>query len=264
MVKVTKVQLLQIMPTAASRIDKYLSYINSYAEVFEIDTQLRMAHYLAQIAHESGELRWTVEQGSKGYFDKYDTGKLAKMLGNTPQKDGDGYKYRGRGLIQITGRANYDAYNRSAYCKGDVMKNPELLEKPLGAVKSSMWWWKTHGLNILPPLIKRINKEKRNSKNYVLFLGATDAESNQAPCLSLVQFQLEDGALVVSAYQRSSDANLGLPSDIYHLYLMARQIDLPLKYITLNLANVHIYENNIKPTERLLAGEDNIKFELNV
>lgn len=116
----------------------------------------------------------------------------------------------------------------------------------------------------LPPLIKRINKEKRNSKNYVLFLGATDAESNQAPCLSLVQFQIEDGALVVSAYQRSSDANLGLPSDIYHLYLMARQIDLSLKSITLNLANVHIYENNIKPTERLLAGEDNIKFELNV
>ena len=116
----------------------------------------------------------------------------------------------------------------------------------------------------LPPLIKRINKEKRNSKNYVLFLGATDAESNQAPCLSLVQFQEENGTLVVSAYQRSSDANLGLPSDIYHLYLMVRQIDLPLKSITLNLANVHIYENNIKPTERLLAGEDNIKFELNV
>lgn len=45
---------------------------------------------------------------------------------------------------------------------------------------------------------------------------------------------------------------------------MARQIDLPLKSITLNLANVHIYENNIKPTGRLLAGEDNIKFELNV
>ena len=116
----------------------------------------------------------------------------------------------------------------------------------------------------LPALIAQINREKRNSKNYVLFLGATDAESNQAPCLSLVQFQIEDDALVVSAYQRSSDANLGLPSDIYHLYLMARQIDLPLKSITLNLANVHIYENNINPTERLLAGEANIKFELNV
>ena len=81
----------------------------------------------------------------------------------------------------------------------------------------------------LPPLIEKINREKRNSKNYVLFLGATDAESNQAPCLSLVQFQIDDGELVVSAYQRSSDASLGLPSDIYHLYLMARQIDLPLK-----------------------------------
>ena len=116
----------------------------------------------------------------------------------------------------------------------------------------------------LPPLINRINREKRNSKNYVLFLGATDAESNQAPCLSLVQFQIDDGVLVVSAYQRSSDANLGLPSDIYHLYLMTRQIDLPLNSITLNLANVHIYENNINGTERLLAGEDNIKFGLNV
>ena len=78
-------------------------------------------------------------------------------------------------------------------------------------------------LEKLPPLIERINREKRNSKNYVLFLGATGAESNQAPCLSLVQFQIDDGRLVVSAYQRSSDANLGLPADIYHLYLMARQ-----------------------------------------
>jgi len=116
----------------------------------------------------------------------------------------------------------------------------------------------------LPPLIAKINREKRNSKNYVLFLGSTDAESNQAPCLSLVQFQLDEGELVVSAYQRSSDANLGLPSDIYHLYLMARQIDLPLKSITLNLGNVHIYENNIKRTKGLLEGNENVKFDLNV
>lgn len=101
-------------------------------------------------------------------------------------------------------------------------------------------------------------------KKYVLFLGSTDAETNQAPCLSLVQFQIENGELVVSAYQRSSDANLGLPADIYHLYLMARQIDLPLKSITLNLANVHIYENNIEHTRQLLNGNENVKFELNV
>lgn len=116
----------------------------------------------------------------------------------------------------------------------------------------------------LPPLIAKINREKRNSKNYVLFLGETGAESNQAPCLSLVQFQIDDGELVLSAYQRSSDANLGLPSDIYHLYLMARQIDLPLKSITLNLGNVHIYENNQERTRQLLAGDENVKFDLNV
>lgn len=119
-------------------------------------------------------------------------------------------------------------------------------------------------LKKLPPLIEQINSEKRNSKNYVLFLGSTGTETNQAPCLSLVQFQIEQDELVLTAYQRSSDANLGLPADIYHLYLMARQIDLPLKSITLNLGNVHIYENNLERTRQLLDGEDNIKFELNV
>ena len=116
----------------------------------------------------------------------------------------------------------------------------------------------------LPPLIAKINREKRNSKNYVLFLGETNAESNQAPCLSLVQFQIDDGELVVSAYQRSSDANLGLPSDIYHLYLISRQIELPLKSITINFGNVHIYSNNIEKTRMLLSGKEDVKFDLNV
>lgn len=119
-------------------------------------------------------------------------------------------------------------------------------------------------LEKLPGLISKINKEKRNSKNYVLFLGSTDAESNQAPCLSLVQFQIDDGRLVISAYQRSSDANLGLPSDIYHLYLMSRQIDLPLESITLNLGNVHIYDNNVERTRSLLDGDEDVRFDLNV
>lgn len=116
----------------------------------------------------------------------------------------------------------------------------------------------------LPPLIKKINQEKRNSKNYVLFLGATDVESNQAPCLSLVQFQIDNEELVITAYQRSSDANLGLPADIYHLYLMARQIELPLKSITLFIGNVHIYQSNLEKTEQLLSGNENVKFKLNV
>lgn len=116
----------------------------------------------------------------------------------------------------------------------------------------------------LPALVEKIKKEKKNSKNYVLFLGETGAETNQQPCLSLVQFQIEDGGVIVSAYQRSSDASLGLPSDIYHLYLMAREIELPLKSITLFLGNVHIYESNLLNTFRLLQGEKDVKFVLNV
>ncbi len=116
----------------------------------------------------------------------------------------------------------------------------------------------------LPGLVARINAEKGSSKNYVLHLGATGVETNQAPCLSLVQFQVDGGGLVVSAYQRSSDASLGLPADIYHLYLISRQKELPLKSITLYLGNVHIYENNLQRTRDLLAGGEGIKFELNV
>lgn len=115
----------------------------------------------------------------------------------------------------------------------------------------------------LPDLINKINKEKRNSKNYVLFLGKNDTESNQQPCLSLIQFQIDNRKLVISAYQRSSDASLGLPADIYHLYLISRQISLPLRSITLFLGNVHIYENNLAGTAKLLQGES-VKFSLNV
>lgn len=106
----------------------------------------------------------------------------------------------------------------------------------------------------LPKLIKKINKEKRSSKNYVLFLGANNTETNQQPCLSLIQFQIDKGKLIVSAYQRSSDASLGLPSDIYHLYLISKQIKVPLKSITLFLGNVHIYDNNLNATKKLLKG----------
>lgn len=109
----------------------------------------------------------------------------------------------------------------------------------------------------LPELIGKIRQEKRPSKNYILFLGANGLETNQLPCISTIQFQLEnedDGtlSLVVSAYQRSSDANLGLPSDLYQLYLISNLIGIPLKSINLFLANVHIYHSNLAETERLL------------
>jgi len=111
----------------------------------------------------------------------------------------------------------------------------------------------------------QVMRERWEKVTYIVtVLSETNAESNQAPCLSLVQFQIDEGELVLSAYQRSSDANLGLPADIYHLYLMARQIELPLKSITLFLGNVHIYENNIERTRELLAGNEDVRFDLNV
>lgn len=135
--EITKEQLRAIMPNAD--VNKYINYINGYADKFKINTPLRMAHYLGQIAHESAELRYTKELASGRAYEG------RKDLGNTHK--GDGVRFKGRGLIQITGRANYEAYKR--FCGYDVVSHPELLEKPLGAVKSSMWYWQQHGLNEL-------------------------------------------------------------------------------------------------------------------
>lgn len=151
--EITREQILRVMPSANSRVDKYLVFINRYASEFGITTALRMAHYLAQIAHESGELRYTKELASGAEYEG------RKDLGNT--KKGDGVRYKGRGLIQLTGKANYKAYKE--YCGFDVVAKPELLEQPLGAVRSSMWYWKTHDMNALADkddvkaVTKRIN-----------------------------------------------------------------------------------------------------------
>lgn len=128
---VTATQIKAIMPNAATRYSKFLPFINKFSSEFGIDTPLRMAHYLAQIAHESGELRYTKEIASGvAYEGRKDLGNINK---------GDGVKFKGRGLIQITGRANYEAYKK--YCGFDVVSNPSFLELPLGAVRSSMWFF---------------------------------------------------------------------------------------------------------------------------
>jgi len=87
------------------------------------------AYLLATAKHETADTMQPItEYGGRKYFDKYDTGKLAKALGNTPEADGDGFKYRGRGYVQITGRANYS--KAGDWLKVDLINNPDLALQP--------------------------------------------------------------------------------------------------------------------------------------
>ena len=87
------------------------------------------AYLLATAKHETADTMQPItEYGGRKYFDKYDTGKLAKALGNTPEADGDGYRYRGRGYVQITGRANYS--KAGDWLKLDLINNPDLALQP--------------------------------------------------------------------------------------------------------------------------------------
>lgn len=144
--KVTRKQLFAIVGDSVNTTS-LLHYINIWADTFYINTPLRMCHFLAQCLHETNGFRNMVEVGGSSYLHRYECGKLAKTLGNT--QNGDGVKYRGRGLLMTTGRYNYQAYQDSGYCKGDIMETPELLARPLGATKSAMWWWLRHGCNLI-------------------------------------------------------------------------------------------------------------------
>lgn len=207
-------------------------------------------------------------------------GILSQILeqGRTQTNKKGGIKYLTNQVLHLTPADLLDIFETHGIARKKLKTELQMFEAGITSTEQyraeGITWWDYCGDQLVnsyptyfrkfPALAEKIRKEMRESKNYVLFLGETGAETNQQPCLSLVQFQIEDGSLVVSAYQRSSDANLGLPCDIYHLYLMAREIDLPLKSITLFLGNVHIYETNLLNTFRLLQGEKDIKFALNV
>jgi putative chitinase len=136
-------QLLSIMPNAHDRAVLFLSGLNAAMQEFGIITPRQQSAFLAQVAHESAELRYTKELATG---EAYDTGDLAKRLGNTPDPDGDGQRFKGRGLIQITGRANY---SRCGDALGlNLLTYPETLEAPIAACRSAAWFWKDKGLNL--------------------------------------------------------------------------------------------------------------------
>lgn len=146
---ITAQQLLQILPSAGKQAGVFVPGLNATMGKYAIITRLRMAAFIAQIGHESGQLRFVRELGGDTYLAKYDTGRLAQRLGNTPEADGDGQKYRGRGLIQVTGRANYQACSEALFGDSRLLNTPELLEQPVYAAMSAGWYWQRAGLNSL-------------------------------------------------------------------------------------------------------------------
>lgn len=144
---ITQQQLQQILSDAGKTAGVFVPVLNTAMVRFQIVGTKRIAAFIAQIGHESGQFRYVRELGNDQYLSKYDTGTLAKRLGNTPEADGDGQKYRGRGLIQITGRANYMMCGEALAL--DLINQPELLEKPQHACMSAAWFWASRGLNTL-------------------------------------------------------------------------------------------------------------------
>lgn len=136
--KLTDEQLKAIYPNSTqSNRDKYLPFLNQYMSEFGINNPDRAAAFLAQIGHESAELRYSEEIASGAAYEG------RRDLGNT--EDGDGKRFKGRGLIQITGRSNYEQISKAFGI--DFINNPQLLATPEYAVKSACWWWKSRKLN---------------------------------------------------------------------------------------------------------------------
>lgn len=144
---VTAQQLLQILPNAGPKAGVFAPVLNAAMGARGIVTPARQAAFIAQVGHESGQFRYLRELGNDQYLARYDTGTLAARLGNTPAADGDGQKYRGRGLIQVTGLANYRACGEALGL--DLVNHPELLEQPQHAAASAAWFWQSRGLNTL-------------------------------------------------------------------------------------------------------------------
>lgn len=136
---ITLPQLLSIMPAAKQRAANFVAPLNAAMLEFRINTPARQASFLSQIGHESGQLRYTAEIASGEAYEG------RKGLGNT--QPGDGVRFKGRGLIQITGRANYTACMLALDI--DCVEHPELLESPINACRSAAWFWASHGLNEL-------------------------------------------------------------------------------------------------------------------
>lgn len=183
---ITELQILQAVSiTNRKRLSEFVATFNKWGERFGIDTTLRVVHFLAQCWHESGALSAVEEnmnysakrllQVFPKYFDVNTAQRYAhkpqmianrvyaNRMGNGNEASGDGWRFKGRGIIGTTGRANYKEYADSEFCVGDLMSHPEWLAQSPGAYKSAMFfWWKNNcnrwaDADDVDGLTKRIN-----------------------------------------------------------------------------------------------------------
>lgn len=152
-----------------ARFKALVGEFKASAGAYEVNTELRIAHFWAQMAHETGGFRWFKELGGREYFEKYEG---RRDLGNTQK--GDGYKYRGRGIIHLTGRHNYRKFGEKIGF--DLIGNPDRAEDPDIAVLVALQYWKDRKLNKyadkddIRAVTKRINggyNGLRDRENYL-------------------------------------------------------------------------------------------------
>lgn len=134
----TPEQLLSVMPFAGSRIAIFTQPLTEAMDEFLINTPKRQAAFLAQVAHESGSLKYMEEiADGSAYEGRHD-------LGN--DQPGDGRRYKGHGPIQITGKLNH--MRCGSALEVDLLNHPEKLTEPVTGCRSAGWFWKDHNLNV--------------------------------------------------------------------------------------------------------------------
>lgn len=138
--KITNDFLKEVMPQSTeSNRQKYLEWLNYFMPIYSINDNDEIAAFIAQVGHESGQLTYSEEIASgKAYEGRKDLGNIQK---------GDGIRFKGRGLIQITGRFNYEKLSKDL--NEDFINNPKLLSTPKYAVASACWFWNLKKLNNL-------------------------------------------------------------------------------------------------------------------
>ena len=173
-------QLAQALHMTPAKAEEWIDAINTTFETFDISTPEQQASFLGQCAHESNNftalvenLNYKAESLCKVWPKRFPTLEAAQpyhrnpeaianhvyagRMGNGDEASGDGFAYRGRGLIQLTGRANYRACGEALGV--DLEGNPDWVSSPMYAALSAGWFWSTHGLNDIAENIVAVTKK---------------------------------------------------------------------------------------------------------